>query len=210
MTKQLKIFITFIFALFSISIDAVESLQELCAKQVAQGLVSDAMLEQFKNSPDFIQEMRLDNDLQDLIKTAILSSYRPSANALRLTDWIVSISTITPTITLDHNGAFITVAWSPDGSRIATASEDETATIWDARNGAPLHPLIGHNLPVGSVAWSPNGRHIATISEVDTGITDHPRIWDAQNGTLLHTLAGHTGDVLSVDWSPDGNRIATV
>jgi hypothetical protein len=76
--KKLLFILTFICAVFPPSISSVESLQQLCAKQVARGLVSADMLEQFKNNPDFIQEMGLHfvpQKHQDLIKS--VSSYCP-------------------------------------------------------------------------------------------------------------------------------------
>ncbi|MDR1149265.1 MAG: hypothetical protein LBK66_11605 [Spirochaetaceae bacterium] len=95
------------------------------------------------------------------------------------------------------------VAWSPDGLKIASGAGDDTVRIWDAENGRELHTLTGHHI-VESVAWSPDGHRIASGSRDET-----VRIWDAESGRELHTLKGHTYDVLSVAWSPDGRRIAS-
>ncbi len=62
-----------------------------------------------------------------------------------------------------HGGVgIITVAYSPDGARIVTASRDKTTRIWDARTGAQLTVLSGHGSVVESAAYSPNGARIAT------------------------------------------------
>jgi WD40 repeat protein len=47
------------------------------------------------------------------------------------------------------------VAWSPDGRRLATASWDQTAKVWDAASGQEVLTLRGHTDRVVSVAWSP-------------------------------------------------------
>jgi len=54
------------------------------------------------------------------------------------------------------------VAWSPDGRRLVTASDDDTAKVWDATSGQELLTLRGHNYSVNSVAWSPDRRRIAS------------------------------------------------
>ncbi len=105
---------------------------------------------------------------------------------------------------IGHTGIVDNVSWSPDGSRVATASWDNTAKIWDAVNGAMLHTLNGHNREVRTVSWSPDGSRVAT-----SGYGDTPRIWDAVNGATLHTLSGHKSEVWDVSWSPDGSRVAT-
>jgi WD40 repeat protein len=94
------------------------------------------------------------------------------------------------------------VAWSPDGSMLATGSGDWTARVWDAESGRELRALEGHGFSVNAVAWSADGR-LATGSADGTA-----RVWDAESGRLLRALEGHTNWVMSVAWSADG-RLAT-
>ena len=54
------------------------------------------------------------------------------------------------------------VSWSPDGTRLATGSEDGTAKVWDAAGGRELLTLKGHTGQVHSVSWSPDGTRLAT------------------------------------------------
>ena len=103
-----------------------------------------------------------------------------------------------------HTGWVRSVSWSPDGTRLATGSDDGTAKVWDAAGGRELLTLKGHTSVVRSVSWSPDGTRLATGSADGTA-----KVWDAAGGRELLTLKGHTGLVWSVSWSPDGTRLAT-
>jgi WD40 repeat protein len=60
------------------------------------------------------------------------------------------------------------VAFSPDGTRLATASSDTTARIWDASSGQELLTLRGHADRVTGMAFSPDGKRLATASKDGT------------------------------------------
>jgi DNA-binding beta-propeller fold protein YncE len=108
-------------------------------------------------------------------------------------------------LTLRGHGSFVnSVAWSPDGKRLATASGDRTAKVWDAVTGKEVLTLHGHTDVVNSVAWSPDGKRLATASRDKTA-----KVWDVASGQGLLTLKGHEDAVHSVAWSPDGKRLAT-
>jgi WD40 repeat protein len=96
------------------------------------------------------------------------------------------------------------VRFSPDGRRVASASSDHSARVWDVESGACLALLAGHADDVNAVAWSPAGDRIATASFDGTA-----RIHDAESGALLAICRGHEGDVNGVAWSPDGRLLAT-
>jgi WD40 repeat protein len=61
-----------------------------------------------------------------------------------------------------HTGGIRSVAFSPDGKRIITGSDDSTVRVWDAATGRELLSLKGHIGTITSVAFSPDGRRIAT------------------------------------------------
>ena len=103
-----------------------------------------------------------------------------------------------------HSNGVDSVAWSPDGQRLATASWDKTAKVWDAAKGKEVLTLRGHADGVYGVAWSPDGQRLATASEDQTA-----KVWDAATGKEVLTLRGHSNGVDSVAWSPDGKRLAT-
>jgi WD40 repeat protein len=67
-----------------------------------------------------------------------------------------------------HTGGVYSVAWGPDGKRLATRSEDRTAKVWDAASGQELLTLRGHTSIVFGVAFSPDGKSLATASEDGT------------------------------------------
>jgi WD40 repeat protein len=90
------------------------------------------------------------------------------------------------------------VAFSPDGTRIAAASHDQTARIWDAETGKELLTLSGHTSGVLVVAFSPDGQRLVTGSSDGTA-----KVWDALTGQLLETLPGGLGEVWGVAFSPD-------
>ena len=103
-----------------------------------------------------------------------------------------------------HDDEVSGVAWSPDGTRLATASHDRTARVWDANTGSELAVLRGHNGKVRGVAWSPDSQQLATTSDDRTG-----RVWDANTGHELAVLRGHDKEVRGVAWSPDSRLLAT-
>jgi WD40 repeat protein len=71
-----------------------------------------------------------------------------------------------------HTDWVRSVAWSPDGTKIATASDDNTARVWSSSSGSTLLTLTGHSDSVQSIAWSPDGTKIATSSDDRTA-----RVW---------------------------------
>jgi WD40 repeat protein len=89
-----------------------------------------------------------------------------------------------------HAGEINSVAFSPDGKLIVSASDDKTIKVWDAATGKLLHSLEGHTAEVYSLAFSPDSRMIASGS--DDGAM---KLWDAATGNAVHSFPGAGKDV---------------
>ncbi len=103
-----------------------------------------------------------------------------------------------------HSGLVRAVAWSPDGTRLASGSQDTTIRIWDAASGREIavwHPGAGS---VEFLDWSSDGTRL--LSGHGDGSV---RIWNANSGRQEQALKGHEGIVIGVGWSPDGTRVAS-
>lgn len=109
----------------------------------------------------------------------------------------------TPTLT-GHTGEVNTVAFTPDGQKLASGSDDQTIKIWNLNTLQELRTLRGHKYWVYSVAISPNGQTIVSGSKDNT-----IKVWNLNTGEEQGTLTGHTSYINSVAISPDGQKIAS-
>lgn len=161
-----------------------------------------------------------------------LTFFSKSSSVTSQVDFIKPMSMPTPMATPElpqptiyvyqnHHASVNAVAWSPDSTRIASASDDKTVQIWDALTGSKPFGFDGHTAQVDTVAWSPNGQLIASGS-ID-GIIE---IWDPNNGRIDLTYnfaavadsqhigalqafsGGDDPGTYTLMWSPDGSRIA--
>jgi len=97
--------------------------------------------------------------------------------------------------------AMIGVAFSPDGSRIATITSGLLPKVWDAKTGKELVAFPGHTDVVLFAFFSPSGARLLTISVDGTA-----RVWNAYTGEELLKLSEHQGMVWNGSFSPDGKR----
>lgn len=103
-----------------------------------------------------------------------------------------------------HKGSVFSVAFSHDGKRLASGSNDKTVRIWAAETGALQQTLQGHRDWISSVAFSHDGKQLASGSD-DKSV----RIWDVETGVLQQILMEHQDRVSSVAFSPRGNQLAS-
>jgi WD40 repeat protein/serine/threonine protein kinase/tetratricopeptide (TPR) repeat protein len=103
-----------------------------------------------------------------------------------------------------HQSQVIHATFSPDGGRVVTASNDQTARIWDAASGHPVTPPLKHNGTVLYATFSPDGRRVVTASWDQTA-----QVWDAATGQPVTPPLKHDGEVWHATFSPDSRRVVT-
>jgi WD40 repeat protein/pSer/pThr/pTyr-binding forkhead associated (FHA) protein len=105
-----------------------------------------------------------------------------------------------------HSASVMSLAFSPDGTTLASGGGDKVVTLWDVRTGRRLgKPLTGNRDSVTSVAFSPDGTTLAAGSD-DSTIT----LWSISSRRRLgRPLVGHNATVRSLAFSPDSAMLAS-
>jgi hypothetical protein len=104
---------------------------------------------------------------------------------------------------LRHAGWIWSISFSPDGTRVATASEDGTARVWNADTFQPITPPLRHAHSVGTASFSRDGTRILTASG------DAAQVWDARTGLRLTEAPEQDDRIVRAAFTPDGRGIET-
>jgi len=120
------------------------------------------------------------------------ASIGPFDSCGALTVWNVAAGEAERSLTA-HSGPVTAVAFSPDGTKLASASLDQTVFIWDVGTWDIKAKLKGHRGSVNSVAFSVDGGLLASACDDGTVI-----LWDTTEWVIDAVLRGHSGSVRSV------------
>jgi len=109
-----------------------------------------------------------------------------------------------------HHGGVTSVAWSPDGSRLASGGSGQgqgdsgELLVWDARSAKPVHAFVGHPGVVSAVTWAPSGERL-----ISGGSDGWLRWWQMPSLECVRVQQAHPGMVHSLKVSPDGRLLAS-
>jgi WD40 repeat protein len=157
---------------------------------------SGAELGNWKAHPNRVESMALSPD------HTLLATASESENEAKI--WDLARREL-KTILRGHKLILFSVAFSPDGRTVATASVDDTCRLWDPLTGKCLAVLGGHQGGTYSVAFAPDGRTLAVGS--GEGVL---KLWNLATRRDMMTLVAEPGAIFSTGFSPDGRVMATV
>lgn len=86
-----------------------------------------------------------------------------------------------------HTNIVLSLAFSPDGNRLISGSNDNSAILWNVGDHNLVHRLTGHTLRVSAVAFTPDGARAVSASDDST-----LRLWRVTDGRLIAEIRGHT------------------
>lgn len=101
-----------------------------------------------------------------------------------------------------HTEMAYAVCFSPDGSMVASGSNDNHVMIWDTKSKAVIKDFVAHSVGVKDLKFTPDGLHLVTA-----GLDKLIRVWSTKNWKREKELSGHSNQVMSIAISPDGRYL---
>ncbi|MBD1813658.1 AAA-like domain-containing protein [Microcoleus vaginatus DQ-U2] len=160
---------------------------------LVSGQTFEALLEALKAGQTF-QQLYASADTTKNIKEQVITALQQAVSEVRERNSFEGY----------RNSVFYSVALSPDGKTLASASTDNTIKLWNLQTQKEISTLRGHRDSVYSVAFSPDGKTLASASADNT-----IKLWNLQTQKEISTLRGHSNWVISVAISPDGKTLAS-
>ena len=138
-------------------------------------------------------------------KSLIRKTYDANVHKVPKVSGLPNLWGATELVMLNGLGSMVTcVAYSQDGNRVVSGSEDNVVRVWNVTTGEVEAELKGHTDWVTSVAFSQDGSQVVSGSRDKT-----VRIWNVTTGEVEAELKGHTKWVTSVAFSQDGSRVVS-
>ncbi|MEZ4678394.1 MAG: WD40 repeat domain-containing protein [Caldilineaceae bacterium] len=113
-------------------------------------------------------------------------------------------SLVSPTISREDEGRVLTLAFSPDGSLLASGDVSGTVYLWDTQTWQVRHRCHGHANWIRALAFTPDGAIVAS-----SGAETMVRLWDTATGRLVDTFYGHTRSVWTLGCTQDGTMLCS-
>jgi len=206
-----------VFAVLAVAGGGVALQQQQKAEAQRQKAVTTLSQSDFLQGVQLIKQGR-DSDALAYLARAVRANPKNHAAMDRLYTALISQHSwfLPQTEPLRHGDAVNSASFSPDGTRIVTASDDKTARLWDAHTGKPIGQPMRHGDKVKTAFFSPDGNRVITASWDRTA-----RLWDGHTGKQIGKplrnieavgLAAWnaSGAINSASFSADGARLLTV
>jgi RNA polymerase sigma factor (sigma-70 family) len=107
---------------------------------------------------------------------------------------------------LRHGARVTSLAFTPDGKKLVTGSNDWRAVLWDVRTGKKQRDFTGLGGAITTVTFSPDGKTLAIGGDQKS---QRIALWNVEKGKRLHELKGHKASILALAFSPRGDRLAS-
>jgi WD40 repeat protein len=145
-----------------------------------------------------VNDLKFSPDGQILAVAGGQPSAKGDLRLYRVSDWKL-LATLR-----GHDDVIFSVAFSPDGNRLVSASFDHTLRLWDIAKQQSIRTYLHHSDFVYAVAFAPDGKQIVSASKDRT-----VQLFDAETGKSVFTFSGMDQDVMAVAFRPDGKRLVS-